>query len=139
MTRPSENSGGVDVSIQNAGVITIARIEAMTEADWDKVMAVNTKGVFLCCQEAIARMRKHNAAAADHTAPDRPGRASSNTPPLMRPSKFGVMGITQSLAKESRKKASPSTPSVLASSRPTCGLITTRFGASFSEPTSPEN
>ena len=37
--------GGVDVSIQNAGVITIARIEAMTEAEWDKVMAVNTKGV----------------------------------------------------------------------------------------------
>ena len=46
--------GGVDVSIQNAGVITIARIEAMTEGEWDKVMAVNTKGVFLCCQEAMS-------------------------------------------------------------------------------------
>ena len=48
------NFGGVDISVQNAGVITIAKIEAMTEAEWDKVMAVNTKGVFLCCQEAIA-------------------------------------------------------------------------------------
>ncbi len=47
--------GRVDISIQNAGVITIARIEAMTEGEWDKVMEVNTKGVFLCCQEAIAR------------------------------------------------------------------------------------
>ena len=35
--------GGVDISVQNAGVITIARIEAMTEAEWDKVMEVNTK------------------------------------------------------------------------------------------------
>jgi meso-butanediol dehydrogenase/(S,S)-butanediol dehydrogenase/diacetyl reductase len=31
----------------------------MTESEWDKVMAVNAKGVFSCCQEAIARMRKH--------------------------------------------------------------------------------
>jgi meso-butanediol dehydrogenase/(S,S)-butanediol dehydrogenase/diacetyl reductase len=51
--------GRVDISIQNAGVITIARVEDMTESEWDKVMAVNTKGVFLCAQEAIARMRKH--------------------------------------------------------------------------------
>jgi len=34
--------GVVDVSIQNAGVITIARVEDMTESEWDKVMAVNT-------------------------------------------------------------------------------------------------
>src|SRR3954467_9821591 len=54
-----EAFGAVDVSIQNAGVITISRIEDMTEDEWDKVMAVNTKGVFLCAQEAIARIRKH--------------------------------------------------------------------------------
>ncbi len=51
--------GRVDVSVQNAGVITIAKIEDMTEAEWDKVMDVNIKGVFLCCQEAIRRIRKH--------------------------------------------------------------------------------
>jgi meso-butanediol dehydrogenase / (S,S)-butanediol dehydrogenase / diacetyl reductase len=48
--------GEVDVSIQNAGVITIAKLEDLSEADWDKVLAVNTKGVFLCCQEAAGRM-----------------------------------------------------------------------------------
>jgi len=46
--------GRVDISVQNAGVITIARVEDLPEADWDKVMAVNTKGVFLCCQAARA-------------------------------------------------------------------------------------
>ena len=30
--------GRVDISVQNAGVITIARIEDMTEAEWDTVM-----------------------------------------------------------------------------------------------------
>lgn len=49
----AENAfGGVDVSVQNAGVITIATIEDLSESDWDKIMAVNTKGVFLCCQAA---------------------------------------------------------------------------------------
>jgi meso-butanediol dehydrogenase/(S,S)-butanediol dehydrogenase/diacetyl reductase len=47
--------GKVDVSIQNAGVITIARIEELLENDWDKIMAVNTKGLFLCCQASDAR------------------------------------------------------------------------------------
>jgi meso-butanediol dehydrogenase / (S,S)-butanediol dehydrogenase / diacetyl reductase len=51
--------GGLDISVQNAGIITIAKIDAMTEKEWDRVMEVNTKGVFLCCQEAIARMREH--------------------------------------------------------------------------------
>ncbi|MEK0086166.1 SDR family NAD(P)-dependent oxidoreductase [Geminicoccaceae bacterium SYSU G07066] len=49
-----QHFGRVDVSVQNAGVITIARIEDMTEAEWDKVLAVTTKGVFLCCQGADA-------------------------------------------------------------------------------------
>jgi len=38
--------GKLDVSIQNAGVITIARIEELSENDWDRVMAVNTKASF---------------------------------------------------------------------------------------------
>ncbi|HXL26346.1 MAG TPA: SDR family NAD(P)-dependent oxidoreductase, partial [Chthoniobacterales bacterium] len=50
--RVVEEFGTLDVSIQNAGVITIARIEDLTEQEWDKIMAVNTKGVFLCCQAA---------------------------------------------------------------------------------------
>ena len=53
----TEKFGGIDVSIQNAGVITIARIEDLSENDWDKIMAVNAKGVFLCCQAAAIRMK----------------------------------------------------------------------------------
>jgi meso-butanediol dehydrogenase/(S,S)-butanediol dehydrogenase/diacetyl reductase len=47
--RVNSEFGALDVSIQNAGVITIAKIEDLTEQEWDKIMAVNTKGVFLCC------------------------------------------------------------------------------------------
>ena len=96
--------GSVDVSIQNAGVITIARIEAMTEAEWDKIMDVNTKGVFLCCQEAILRMRKHGRGGRLINTASGQARQGFIFTPHYAASKFGVVGITQSLAKEVAKE-----------------------------------
>ena len=92
--------GRVDISVQNAGVITIARIESMTEAEWDRVMAVNTKGVFLCCQEAIARMRKHRQGGRLINTASGQARQGFIFTPHYAASKFGVVGLTQSLAKE---------------------------------------
>ncbi|HTW27625.1 MAG TPA: glucose 1-dehydrogenase [Acetobacteraceae bacterium] len=92
--------GRVDISVQNAGVITIARIEDMTEAEWDRVMAVNTKGVFLCCQEAIRRIRKHKQGGRLINTASGQARQGFVFTPHYAASKFGVVGITQSLAKE---------------------------------------
>jgi meso-butanediol dehydrogenase / (S,S)-butanediol dehydrogenase / diacetyl reductase len=92
--------GSVDVSVQNAGVITIARIEAMTEAEWDKIMDVNAKGVFLCCQEAIRRMRKHGRGGRLINTASGQARQGFIYTPHYAASKFGVVGVTQSLAKE---------------------------------------
>lgn len=96
--------GRVDVSVQNAGVITIARIEDMTEAEWDKVMAVNTKGVFLCCQEAIRRMRRHGQGGRLINTASGQARQGFIFTPHYAASKFGVVGLTQSLAKETAKE-----------------------------------
>jgi meso-butanediol dehydrogenase/(S,S)-butanediol dehydrogenase/diacetyl reductase len=96
--------GRVDVSIQNAGVITIARIEDMTEAEWDKIMDVNTKGVFLCCQEAIRRIRKHGEGGRLINTASGQARQGFIYTPHYAASKFGVVGITQSLAKEVAKE-----------------------------------
>jgi len=92
--------GRVDVSIQNAGIITIAKVEDLTEKEWDDTMEVNTKGVFLCCQEAIKRMRKFgNGGHLINTASGQARDGFIYTPHYAA-SKFGVMGLTQSLAKE---------------------------------------
>jgi meso-butanediol dehydrogenase/(S,S)-butanediol dehydrogenase/diacetyl reductase len=96
--------GEVDVSIQNAGIITIARIEDMTESEWDKVMAVNTKGVFLCCQEAIARIRRHGRGGRLINTASGQARQGFIFTPHYAASKFGVVGLTQSLAKEVAKE-----------------------------------
>ncbi len=92
--------GEVDVSVQNAGVITIAKLPDLTEAEWDKVMAVNTKGVFLCCQEAATRMlRARKGGRLINTASGQARQGFVYTPHYAA-SKFGVLGITQSLARE---------------------------------------
>ena len=91
--------GKLDVSIQNAGVITIARIEELSENDWDRVMAVNTKGVFLCCQAAAVRMKPRRFGRIINTASGQARQGFIYTPHYAA-SKFGVVGLTQSLAKE---------------------------------------
>ncbi|WP_030251078.1 glucose 1-dehydrogenase [Streptomyces violens] len=92
--------GGVHVSVQNAGVISIHRLADLTERDWDRVMAVNTKGVFLCAQAAAAAMRRHGVRGRILNAASGQSRQGFVYTPHYAASKFGVMGITQSLAKE---------------------------------------
>ncbi|WP_342616505.1 SDR family oxidoreductase [Rhodoferax sp. GW822-FHT02A01] len=95
--------GEVDISIQNAGVITIAKLEDLSESEWDKVMAVNTKGVFLCCQEAAVRMRAAGKKGRLINTASGQARQGFVYTPHYAASKFGVVGITQSLAKELAK------------------------------------
>ncbi len=95
--------GEVDISVQNAGVITVARLEDLTEAEWDNVMAVNTKGVFLCCQEAAGRMRAAGKSGRLINTASGQARQGFIYTPHYAASKFGVIGITQSLAKELAK------------------------------------
>ena len=92
--------GGIDISIQNAGIITIAKVEDLTESEWDNTMDINTKGVFICCQEAIRYMRKSGKGGRLINTASGQARAGFVFTPHYAASKFGVMGLTQSLAKE---------------------------------------
>src|SRR5262245_1540363 len=51
-----EAFGPVEILVTCAGIISSAPLAEMTEAEWDRVMAINTKGTFFCIQEAAARM-----------------------------------------------------------------------------------
>lgn len=98
--RAEQEFGSVDISVQNAGVITIAKIEDMSEKEWDLNLEVNAKGVFLCCQEAIRRMRKSGKGGKLINTASGQARDGFIYTPHYAASKFGVMGLTQSLAKE---------------------------------------
>lgn len=92
--------GPLSVSVQNAGVITIARVENLTEREWDLNLDVNTKGVFLCCQEAIRRFRASGTKGRLINTASGQARQGFIYTPHYAASKFGVVGLTQSLAKE---------------------------------------
>jgi NAD(P)-dependent dehydrogenase (short-subunit alcohol dehydrogenase family) len=53
-----EKFGGVDVLFNNAGIIRRASLVEISEDEWDRVMAVNVKSVFLMCRDVIPIMAK---------------------------------------------------------------------------------
>jgi meso-butanediol dehydrogenase/(S,S)-butanediol dehydrogenase/diacetyl reductase len=91
--------GRIDVSIQNAGIITIEHFDRMPRADFDKVLQVNTTGVWLCCREAARYMVKQGSGRLINTSSGQ-GRQGFVYTPHYAASKMGVIGITQSLALE---------------------------------------
>lgn len=51
--------GTIDILVANAGVVNTQKVCDISEADWDRVFNVNTKGVFLCCKN-VAEIFKKN-------------------------------------------------------------------------------
>jgi NAD(P)-dependent dehydrogenase (short-subunit alcohol dehydrogenase family) len=49
--------GRIDVLVNVAGIVSFGSAQALAEAEWDRVLAINLKGTFLCCQAVIAPMR----------------------------------------------------------------------------------
>jgi NAD(P)-dependent dehydrogenase (short-subunit alcohol dehydrogenase family) len=50
--------GSIDILVNNAGILYTAPFEETTEEMWDKLFAVNVKGVFFCSQAAAIEMKK---------------------------------------------------------------------------------
>jgi NAD(P)-dependent dehydrogenase (short-subunit alcohol dehydrogenase family) len=48
--------GRVDVVFNNAGILVEGTVEDVSEKDWDRIMAINVKGVFLMCKEVVPIM-----------------------------------------------------------------------------------
>ena len=49
--------GGIDILVNNAGIFPRSPTLTMNEAEWERVLAVNLKGTFLCSQAAARTMR----------------------------------------------------------------------------------
>lgn len=98
-TKIKEEFGRLDILVNNAGITRDNLLMRMSEEEWDEVLKVNLKSVFLCSKEAFRLMRKNrwgriinitsivgiigNVGQANYAA-----------------SKAGMIGVTKSLAKE---------------------------------------
>src|SRR5262245_7820480 len=60
--------GGVDILINNAGVIRLNPILKVSEAEWDLIINVNLKGTFLCAQAFAPQIAKRGGGSIVNTA-----------------------------------------------------------------------
>ncbi|MBI3326176.1 MAG: SDR family oxidoreductase [Nitrospinae bacterium] len=91
--------GAIDILCNNAGVIDVALVVDTTEAQWDAMMNVNAKGVFLCCRGVLPNMIQRRQGRIINTASIAGKRGSARVSAYCA-SKFAVIGFTQSLAHE---------------------------------------
>ena len=61
--RTVDELGGLDILVNNAGIIRRADVVATTEAEWDQVMAVNVKSIFLLSKYAVPEMARAGGGA----------------------------------------------------------------------------
>ncbi len=62
MTRTAlDRFGRIDILFNNAGVSCVGPVHETSEADWDRVMAINAKGVFLACKYVVPVMLKQKS------------------------------------------------------------------------------
>src|SRR5262249_2939313 len=95
----AERGGGLDIVIANGGIIAAAPIAAMDEAQWDRIFAVNVKGVFLCARAAIPLLTQRGGGRIVNVASvaGKTGRAGLAA---YCASKAAVISLTQALAEE---------------------------------------
>ena len=92
--------GRLDIAVNNAGTATpLQEFHEVSEAEFDRVIAVNLKGVWLCMQAEIRQMLKQGGGRIVNMA----SATSRNTYPNASPyvtSKFAVAGLTRTVAVE---------------------------------------
>ena len=97
--RMAEAVGAVDVLVNNAGIIQEKAFLETTEADWDRMMAVDLKAVFLVCRAFIPGMLSKGQGAIVNIASDLGILGRERYAPYCA-AKAGVIGLTKSLARE---------------------------------------
>jgi NAD(P)-dependent dehydrogenase (short-subunit alcohol dehydrogenase family) len=102
-----ERFGRIDFAFNNAGVgpdnvtIPFKPFTELSEADWDKVVDTNLKGVFLCLKHELRQMRKQGSGAIVNTSSTGGIKMMANFGGY-GPSKAGVNAITRAAAIENK-------------------------------------
>lgn len=91
--------GGLDVLVNNAGIANSAPIEHYTTAKWDAVIAVNLTGTFLGCRAVVPVMKAAGGGSIVNVSSVEGLRGGERLHGYVA-SKFGVRGLTKSLAVE---------------------------------------
>ena len=91
--------GAPSILVNNAGVISAAPFTELAESEWDRILGVNLKGQYLCARAVLPAMLRQGWGRIINIASDA-GKTGEPYIAHYAASKFGVVGLTQSLALE---------------------------------------
>jgi len=95
-----EREGRIDVGVNNAGITRgLGWLHEVAESDWDAVLSVNLKGVWLCMRAELRHMYAEGAGVIVNTA-SAAGLVGGPGVAHYTASKWGVLGLTKTAALE---------------------------------------
>ena len=97
MKKVVEKYGFIDILVNNAGINIVGDFDQISDEDWQAVLDVDLKGVFICCQEVIPYIRENTgriinigSVSGEYGGPRTPSYACA---------KAGVMALTHCFAR----------------------------------------
>jgi 3-oxoacyl-[acyl-carrier protein] reductase len=97
IARVKADLGAIDILINNAGINLTRGIDDLTEADFDRTIAVNLKSVFLCTQAVLPMMREKKWGRIVNISSGA-ARGAGAIGPHYNASKAGIEGLTRGYA-----------------------------------------
>lgn len=94
--------GGLDILVNNAGIEVWKLVHEMTVEEWERVMSVNMRGVFLMSKHAVRQMLAQNRGGAIVNLSSAGGLVGLPQLGVYCASKHGVIGLTKTMALELR-------------------------------------
>ena len=89
----------IDLLVNNAGIGHWASIEETGEAEWDRVLGINLKGMFLCTKAVLPVMKRQRSGYVVNIS-SVAGKQGMGGASAYSASKFGAVGLTESLLEE---------------------------------------
>ena len=93
-----EKWGKIDLMVYNAGWAAAHKIDVFPVSDWDRSVAINLNGYFLCAREVSKLMIEKGTRGRIITIHSKSGKVGSKHNSGYSAAKFGAVGLTQSLA-----------------------------------------
>ena len=91
---------GIDILVNNAGIIYYRSLIDTTEEEWNKNIDTNLKSVFLFTKEVLPHMIKNKSGGVIVNVSSSAGKSGFPNLSAYCASKFGIIGLTESIAKE---------------------------------------
>ena len=92
--------GSIDILVNNAGIYEVLPFEEISEAQWDRLLAVNLKGAFLCCQAIVPHMKRQGSGRVVNIASSAGKTGGVLAGAHYSVSKAGLICLAKQLARE---------------------------------------